>query len=141
MADSLLCVAGTAAFCVLLNVPRKRLLPCVFGGVVSAFAFLAAQNRGAGIFTATFLAMLLLCAYSELFARLLRAPAALMLLPGSIPLLPGGSLYYMMSCLVHSQTQLFYHFARETVLTGAGIALGAVVSSIFVRLFLNRASP
>ena len=51
---------------------------------------------------------------------------------GTIPLLPGGSLYYTLSYLLHSDRANFYVYAKDTVLTGAGIALGAIFVSIIL---------
>lgn len=79
--------------------------------------------------------MIALCAFSEAAARIVKAPASVIMIPGSIPLLPGGSLYYMMSFLVHFNAEMFFHYAAETVLTGLGIALGAVIVSIAVKVF------
>ncbi len=135
MFKALLCVLGTVGFCVVLNVSKSRFAVAVTGGAVSAFTFALLENAGAGIFKATLIAMIALCAFSELAARLVKTPASVIMIPGSIPLLPGGSLYYMMSFLVHFDIEMFFHYAAETVLTGLGIALGAVIVSIAVKIF------
>ena len=97
MVKALLCIAGTAGFCVVLGVSRSKLIVAVLGGAVSAFTAAILENAGAGIFKTTLVAMIALCVFSEIAARAVKTPAAVIMIPGSIPLLPGGSLYYMMS--------------------------------------------
>lgn len=109
----------------------------VLGGTVSAFTAVFLEYGGAGIFKSTLIAMIALCAFSEIAARVVKAPASVIMIPGSIPLLPGGSLYYMMSYLVHFNSEMFFHYASETVLTGIAIALGAVIVSIAVKIFTS----
>ena len=134
MLKAVLCVLGTAGFCVILHVSKSKFAIAVFGGAVSAFTAALFEYAGAGIFKSTLIAMIALCAFSEVTARVVKTPASVIMIPGSIPLLPGGSLYYMMSFLVHFNSEMFYYYARETALTGLGIALGAVIVSIAVKI-------
>ena len=113
MFKAILCVIGTAGFCIILNVSKSKFLPAVLGGVVSAFTAALLENNGAGLFKTILVSMIALCAYSEIAARLLKAPVSVIMIPGSIPLLPGGSLYYMMRYLVHFDSRmssLFFDF-------------------------------
>lgn len=137
MLKAILCVLGTAGFCIILNVSKSKLAVAVLGGAICAFTAAFLENAGAGVFKSTLLAMITLCAFSEIAARVVKAPASIIMIPGSIPLLPGGSLYYMMSYLVHFNAEMFYIYASETVLTGLGIALGAVIVSIAVKIFMT----
>ena len=81
--------------------------------------------------------MVAICIYSEALARIIKAPANIILLPSTIPLLPGGSLYYSLSYLLHSDKENFIIYAKETILTGAGIALGAVFISIIITFIID----
>ena len=51
-------------------------------------------------------------------------------MPSTVPLLPGGVLYYTVSYFFTKDYDLFIQYGKETILTGAGIALGAVAVSI-----------
>ena len=128
--DITTCILGTFGFSVLLKVSKRKLIYTVFGGAISASISYFSLQNGYGIFTATFFAMVAICIYSELLARITKTPANIILLPSTIPLLPGGSLYYSLSYLLHSDKENFFIYAKETILTGAGIALGAVFISI-----------
>lgn len=130
--DITTCILGTFGFSVLLKVSKQKLIYTVLGGAISASLSYFLLQKGYGIFTATFFAMVAICIYSELLARIIKAPANIILLPSTIPLLPGGSLYYTVSYLLHSDKESFLIYAKETILTGAGIALGAIFISILI---------
>ena len=132
MLDITTCILGTFGFSVLLKVSKQKLIYTVLGGAISASLSYFLLQKGYGIFTATFFAMVAICIYSELLARIIKAPANIILLPSTIPLLPGGSLYYTVSYLLHSDKESFLIYAKETILTGAGIALGAIFISILI---------
>lgn len=134
MVKIITCVLGTLGFCVILGISSNKIICATAGGAVSAIASVLLMNRGYGIFLSTFFAMTAVCAYSEIFARLLKTPASVILAPATVPLLPGGSLYYMMSYLVRFDYSKFVFYAKETVLTGFGIALGTVFVSLVVKI-------
>ena len=131
------CIIGTFGFSVLLKVSKQKLVYTVLGGAISASLSYFLMQKGFDIFFATFFAMVAICIYSEVFARIIKTPANIILLPSTIPLLPGGSLYYTLSYLIHSDKENFYIYAKETVLTGAGIALGAVFTSIIITFIMD----
>lgn len=126
------CILGTFGFSVLLKVSKQKLIYTILGGAISASLSYFLLKNGFGIFSATFFAMVASCIYSEALARIIKTPANIILLPSTIPLLPGGSLYYTLSYLLHSDKEGFWIYAKETILTGAGIALGAVFISIII---------
>lgn len=138
MLEVITCVLGTLGFCIILNVSKRKLFYSVFGGLISSVLLELLSNLGAGTFQAVFISMLVISVYSEALSRITKTPANIILLPASIPLLPGGSLYYMMSFLVHFDRENFVFYAKETALTGLGIALGAVVISIIVKIINSR---
>uniref|UniRef100_UPI004024EF6B threonine/serine exporter family protein n=1 Tax=Eubacterium sp. TaxID=142586 RepID=UPI004024EF6B len=138
MLEVITCVLGTLGFCVILNISKRKLFYSVFGGLISSVLLVLLTNLGAGTFEAVFISMLVISVYSEALSRITKTPANIILLPASIPLLPGGSLYYMMSFIVHFDRENFVFYAKETALTGLGIALGAVVISIIVKIINSR---
>lgn len=134
MRDIITCVLGTLGFCVILNVSKRMIMPATLGGAISAVLFYVFGEMGYGAFISTLFATVAISVYSLATAKIKMAPASTVLLPASIPLLPGGSLYYMMSSLVHSRKTELVFYAKETVLVGMGIALGAVIVSIPVKI-------
>lgn len=130
------CIIGTFGFSVLLKVSKSKIIYTVTGGAISAVISVLMMKHGCGIFYSTFAAMTAITAYSEILARIIKTPAGVILMPSTVPLLPGGALYYTVSCLFFKDYEKFLQYGKETLLTGAGIALGAVAVSI-VMTFIN----
>ncbi len=134
MKEIVTCVLGTLGFCVILNVSHRMIAAATLGGAISAVSYYLLFSAGFGTFKSTLFATVAISVYSLAASKLKKTPASTVLLPASIPLLPGGSLYYMMSCLVHSRQSEFVYYAKETLLAGTGIALGAITVSIPLKI-------
>lgn len=132
-------IFGTLGFCAILNVPKRKIIWVGIGAAISASIYeILYSFESFGAFTATMIAALAIGIYSEIIARVIKTPSTVILLPSTIPLLPGGTLYYAMSYLVASDYENFMHYAIETINTACGIAVGAIVTSIAVKLILRR---
>lgn len=110
----------------------------IFAGI-GAFLSASVQDYlitclGFTIFTSTAAAAFAIGIYSEITARMKKTPATVILLPSTIPLLPGGSLYYAMSFLMNSEYNKFIKYAVETINTGFGIAVGTILTSILIQI-------
>ncbi len=129
----ILCIIGTISFAVTMKAPRESLIYVLAGSAITAATErILAQYYGD--FIACFLAMLCLAFFSELAARKIKTPTTVILMPSAIPLLPGSSIYYTMLYAIQSDKKLFSHYAASTVLSGLGIALGAVIGSTIVKM-------
>ncbi|MDE5964496.1 MAG: threonine/serine exporter family protein, partial [Eubacterium sp.] len=61
--------------------------------------------------------------------------------PSTIPLLPGSSIYYTMFWAINGDKESMNKYASSTLLSGLGIALGAVIASAivkFIYLFIKK---
>ena len=129
---------ATAGYCLLINVPWRLFLPAAAGGVLSWAVYLLLRDRIQSLFYLLILVGAVSAAYSELAAKLARAPATIFLIPGLIPLVPGGFAYYAMLALVQNEFDTMRHYALLTgqwaVGLAAGISLVAVIRQIGQRL-------
>lgn len=115
---------GTLAFGILLNVSAKKLPCAALGGLFTYAVYELAALLGANVLVCAFASSLFMTLYSEIFARILRTPALMFLLPCAIPIVPGSGLYYTIyNLLFYNETSLFEHGAR-TLAIALGIALG-----------------
>lgn len=128
-----LCILGTIGFCVVLNVPRSKVFLVIAGAIISASSFeILFEYSRVGIFGSTLFAVMLIEIYSEAVARIFKAPASIILIPSTVPLLPGGYLYYAMSYLVVGQIKEFVENAKNTLLVAFAIALGSILTLIML---------
>ncbi|HIU69331.1 MAG TPA: threonine/serine exporter family protein [Candidatus Scubalenecus merdavium] len=132
--EILTCALGTMCFAVGMDIP-KRYLPAVAAGSLytSIISTLLVQN-GASTFTSVFLAAMFTALFSETFARILKVPSVVLLLPISIPLLPGSNLYYTVFNIIHANRSGFLFHFTETAVTGFAIAAGILIISAVFRL-------
>lgn len=129
---------GTLGFCYVLNAPIKKIPFIIIGAFISASIFELLNSNGISIFLSTMAASTAIGIYCEAVARIIKTPTTVILLPSTVPLLPGGSLYYTMRNLITGDTEGFIAFAVETILIGFGIAIGNIITSIIMQIILNR---
>lgn len=138
--------AGVAAlgFAILFNVPRRTLAGCIIGGIIAyAVRALTLQFTPLGLEAATFAAATVIGFLGVLFGRRWHAPAAVFVVPGVIPLIPGSLAFRtMIDVLVlttgpGSDNALLLEQAAtngiRTVLIVSALAGGIALPSLFLR--------
>lgn len=126
------CIIGSIGFSIIMKVPKKSLIFVALGAAITATIERILSGLY-GEFTACIIAMVCLSFYCELIARIIKTPTTVILMPSTIPLLPGSSIYYAMLYAAQSDTKLFVSYAKSTLYAGLGIALGAVIGSTIVQ--------
>ena len=126
------CVFGTFAFAVTMKAPKKSLIFISVGALIST-SIERILSRYTDDFFTCFIAMLVLSLYCEIIARIIKEPTTITLVPSTIPLLPGSAIYYTMLSLINGDMAGAKSYGKSTILTGLGIALGAVISSTIIK--------
>ncbi|EJO5346687.1 threonine/serine exporter family protein [Clostridium botulinum] len=121
---------GTLGFAILFSVNKKHLPAATIGGILAWAIYLVVYNLTKNLFIGNMIAAMVVCIWSELMARILKAPANIFMIPGIIPLLPGGTLYYTMNAMLEKNKALFMQKGVETVMITVGIVAGIVAASI-----------
>ena len=121
---------ATAGYCLLMNEPRRLLVPAAVGGMISWGIYLLLKDRIESVFYLLVLVGAATAAYSEIGAKLARAPATLFLIPGLIPLVPGGFAYYAMLALVQNEFDTMRHYALLTGQWAVGLATGISIVAV-----------
>ena len=124
---------STVGYCLLMNVPRNKIVPASIN--------LLLKDHIESVFYLLVVVASFTAAYSEVAAKIAKTPATVFLLPGLIPLIPGGFVYYAMLGLVQNQ---FDAMRQNALLAGqwavgiaAGICVVAVIRQI-IRHLTNR---
>jgi uncharacterized membrane protein YjjB (DUF3815 family) len=126
---------GALCFSVLFNVRGKRLGLIALASALSWLGYVLCDANGAGLFWSIFCGTAVAGLISEILARVIKAPVLMLLVPILIPLIPGGTLYNMMSSLVHSSHDLFLRYARQLLVEAGAIALGIIVCTSVMGIF------
>ncbi|MBR2134098.1 MAG: threonine/serine exporter family protein [Eubacterium sp.] len=129
--EIVLCTAGATAFAVTMRVKTDSIAYVIIGSLITSYISIA-LNETTGEFYACTLAMLILSFYCEICSRLIKKPRTVILLPSTIPLLPGSYIYYSILGVINENREMFLQYARRTAAVGTAIALGTVISSIIM---------
>jgi Uncharacterized conserved protein len=115
---------GSLGFAMLFGLHRRHLLTASLGGLLVWGLYLLADSRLHSLFLSNLLASAFAVLYAEFHARRLKCPATLFVLPGIVPLVPGGSLYYAMSFAVRQDLEQASQYGTSTLVTALAIAAG-----------------
>lgn len=121
---------GTLGYCLIINVKRSNILYDCIGGVLLTFLYCVCAEAGLSLLLQNLIPAAVVTIYSEVTARLVKAPATVFLIPSIIPLVPGGKLYYTMRSIVDGNTIKAKIFGEQTIVISLGIAVGIVIVSL-----------
>lgn len=122
---------GTIGFALIFKISLKRLPIVAIGGLFTyIFYELTYFFIDDNVLLATFVASVFMAIFSEICARVFRAPTVVFLFPCAIPIVPGGALYYSMYHLLKNNPADFIYNISTTGQVILGIALGLSVSSV-----------
>lgn len=125
---------SAVAFAHIYHVPEKQLLRSGTVGGLGWVVFLLTKGPW-GEIGAMFLAAITVAICSELLARNFKQPVVIFLIPGVIPLVPGGKAYLtMLSFLQNDYVEGLTLFVQTVFLAGA-VAAGIIVASSVFRIF------
>lgn len=123
---------GVVGFAVLLEVPKKYIAFCGLAGMIGWAAYLAAKMFlpvGSVFFSSFCVAFL-----SQIFARRLKCPVTVFLIPGIYPSVPGAGIYRTVYYVLMGENTLAGHYLLETLTTAGMIALGIYIVDILWNL-------
>ena len=122
---------GAGGYSILFNIRRDKLLYASAGGSLAWIIYiLASQFITTNAFITNMLAAAFATLYSELLARIKKAPTTVFLIPSIMPMIPGGGLFYTMSAVISNDTVLFEKYFVTTIETALGISIGIMFMSL-----------
>lgn len=125
-------------FSLLYNIHGKNLFIASLCGTFSYAVFLIADILFPSLVFPYFLSGFSIAIYSEVAARIFKAPVTVYLIPGIIPLVPGLTIYRTMQACLSSDLALFGTGLFNTFKIGGAITLGLILASTFFRLFTTH---
>lgn len=117
---------GSAGAVMVFGIEKRAFWWAVLCVLLAAIGFEVPRFFGVGLFLSSFISAAVAAAYSDIMAHWLKVPATVMLIPGIIPAVPGGRLYYTMLAAVNSDMEEFYAQGRGVLLITAGLAVGII---------------
>lgn len=121
---------GTAAFALFFHIRVRNLPAAVVGGVIGWIVYLLFDHLTESILLSSMFAAFIVCIWSEIMARVIKAPVNVFMIPGLIPIIPGSGLYHTMRAMVNKDSASLSARGSETGLTLIGLAVGIVAASV-----------
>ncbi len=128
---------GTFGFCILFNIRGKKAALASLGGFLSWALFLLLGFWIESDVIRYFLVSTAISIYSEILARKVKTPATTFSIASLVPLIPGGSLYYTMSHILHGDFEAFAPRALYTLELAAALSMGILLVTATIRT-INR---
>lgn len=125
---------SVVAFCFILGSPRRYIL---WAGLTGAFGwalYLLLQARGLSIGTSTFFAGCLVSLCGQLFARMLKTPVTIFVIPGILPLVPGAGMYHIVDSMLRSDGSMTSYYIAQTFIAAGMIAMSIIVVDSLFRI-------
>lgn len=121
---------STLGFAILFYVHPRRLLVATLGGILTTAVYLLAGHFIGGELLPNLLGALAGAGFSEIMARVTKAPVPVYMVPCVIPLVPGGGLYETMFSFVSGNYPAAAEAGLRTLRIALGIAGGIVIASV-----------
>ena len=129
---------STLGFSILFFVHPRHLPLATLGGLLSCGVYLLAGHFLGGELLPNMLGALAGAGFSEVMARMTKAPVPVYMVPCVIPLVPGSGLYATMFAIVTRDYATAASSGMRTLEMALGIAGGVVIASVLGILFRPR---
>ena len=133
----ILAMFATLGCCIIFHLPYRCMPVSAMIGAVGWTCCQLLTQAELSIAVSTFIATLLVALLGEVFSRVLKDAATLFVIPGIIPLVPGGGMYYTMLYFIQGDMASAGEWGTRTVLIAIAIAIALLVMSSIVRIIVN----
>jgi len=124
-------------FSVRSNLKGIRVLFTGLGGGLCWASYLIILYYTKSMLLSVFLAIILVCIYSEVVARKLLTPVSVFVICVIIPLVPGRSLYYAMRAYISGQSMQASKYIFDTLMISGTIAMAIAIVASATNLILR----
>jgi uncharacterized membrane protein YjjB (DUF3815 family) len=121
--DFITAFIASVSFAVLFKVNKRHLLWAGIGSILTFAIYYVLDDR---LFLAAIVSAIFTALYSEICARVHKAPTLVFLITGVIPTVPGRYLYNTMRCFVEGNLMEGGQYFLDTMTISLGIAAGVV---------------
>ena len=120
------------AFSIIFDMPKNLLKYATLVGVLSWIIYSYLLYIKVDIVLQAFITGLVVAAMSHIFARTLKAPVTMFLVPGILPLVPGGPIYRSVYYFINDNSNLGNMYFTQTLQIAGAIAMAIfIMDSVF----------
>lgn len=121
----------TVGLVMMYNLEFRSGVFAVFGAMIacSIFEFYVYYNEN--VFVGALLSALAVASYSEIMAHVLKTPTTVLLIPGIVPMVPGGLLFNTMLSILDGDAQKSGECGMKALFIALGLTVG-IISATFI---------
>lgn len=125
----------TVGLVLMYNLENKSGIFAVFGAMMacSIFEFYVYYNEN--VFVGALLSALAVASYAEIMAHVLKTPTTVLLIPGIVPMVPGGLLFNTMLSILDGESQKSGEYGMRALLVALGLTVGIITATFVFRTF------
>ena len=131
-------LGGTFGITIWFNLDYKHILAGTIGGAFAWAVAIILQNFGVMEFLSYIIASAVITIVAEFLARVYKCPVTVFLVPGIVPMVPGGLLYRTLRKAVSGDWSGFSSFGLRTILISFGIAAGVIIVTAIADVITKR---
>lgn len=131
---------GGLGFSIVFGIRKKYMLLIALNAGLSWAVYLAV-NAVAGDFAANILSAMFCSLVAAMLAPHLKVPTVVLQMPATVPMIPGGSLYYTMYYIFSNDMGNVRHYFLSTARAIFGMAIGFAVVNVLLKWHANRGVP
>ena len=130
---------GSIGFSVVFGIRKRYMIPIALNAGMSWVVYLLV-NSLAGDFAANIVSAMFCSLVAALMAHRFKVPKVVLQMPATVPMIPGGSLYYTMYHIFAGDTASATTWFFSTVRAISGMAIGFAVVSVLLRALSAKIS-
>ena len=120
----------SVTFAIVFKINKRHLVNAGICGILTYAAYYGIELITSSIFWAAFVSSALAALFAETHARIEKAPTLVMLMPGIVPIVPGGYLYRSVRDLIRGSGATALDNLATAGIIALGMAAGVVALSI-----------
>lgn len=126
---------ATGVFALFFNANKYDVLWGALLGGIGWTIYKWVLETGGSSLQAYFLGSFCVALLSEVLAILIKNPATVFLIPGILPIVPGGGMFFTMRAFVSGSVDLAFELGYATLGAAGSIALGIAIVSVIARIY------
>lgn len=126
---------GALGFSILFQIGKDKLFMASLGGFLTWTCYIILGYLLQGDIIRYYLSSAIITFYAEYMARRCKSPATVFLVPATIPLIPGGSLYRTMTYGLNQEWTLFMKQGISTLLMAVAISCGILTTMTIMKMY------
>ena len=125
----------TLGLVLMYNLEAKPACFAVVGAMIACSIFEFYVYYNGNIFVGALISALAVGSFADIMAHVLKTPTTILLIPGIVPMVPGGLLFNTMLSILEGNTDASSEYGMRALLVALGLTVGIISATFIFRTF------